>query len=413
MAFWAASAVTWTLLCIRLDRHDTGLGWDLVTSWRAERVFAHGGQPYSLAATDHRLFLYPPSALLVDRPIAALSLREVQVIGLVATAALIWIGVMVASAALGRRWWGLTAAVVVFALRWAQPTVAELGVENVTVLCALALAAFYLFTQKGHWVPAGVAIGLTLSIKPLLLPVLLVFVLARRWRALAVAIAIPAVLNAAAFAVVADPSAVFAKLPSLLNRSGSGVLLNSAWVDVMRIFDMPELATLLVRLATVALAVVGAWWSWQELGDLRLRLITTTSVLLIGTYLAGTLSENHFMLTLVPLAMTVVLPGAPMRWVTGWIGVLLFMGLTPPGSLLGLSTAANLSSFRAFGMTLALLTIVVALGYGRFARSRGSLQTGAGEDGVTPGAGPSGAGAPGDAGAPGARSDTFEGALAR
>ena len=77
------------------------------------------------------------------------------------------------------------------------------------------------------------------------------------------------------------------------------------------------------------------------------RLITTTSVLLIGTFLAGTLSENHFMLTLVPLAMTVVVPGAPMRRTTGAIGILLVMGLTPPGSLLGLNSEANLSAFGA------------------------------------------------------------------
>jgi arabinofuranan 3-O-arabinosyltransferase len=249
--------------------------------------------------------------------------------------------------------------------------VAELGLENVTVVCALALSAFFLFAKKDQWVWAAVAIGVTLSLKPLLLPVLIVFVLVKRWRALAVAIAIPAVLNIVAFAVVADPSAVFAKLPSLLNRSGTGVQLNSAWVDVMRSFGMPDYATILIRLATVAIVLVAAWWSWQRLDDFILRVITTTSLLLIGTYLAGTLSENHFMLTLVPLAMTVILPDSPMRSVPAWVGVLLFMGLTPPGSLLGLDVGANLSAWRAFGMILIVLSVLVTLGRGRLsARSR-------------------------------------------
>ena len=105
----AASAVTWTLECLRIHRTDSGLGWDLVTSWRAEQAFVHGSQPYSLADTHHRLFLYPPSSLILMRPIALFSLHGVAVWGLVATAVMTWAAVMISAAALGRRWWGLTA----------------------------------------------------------------------------------------------------------------------------------------------------------------------------------------------------------------------------------------------------------------------------------------------------------------
>jgi arabinofuranan 3-O-arabinosyltransferase len=361
VCFWAASALTWTLQSLRVrHRFGSGLGRDLVTVWRAEVVFAHGGQPYNQAATDHRLYLYPPSSLLVLRPVAMLSLHEVQVLGLVATAALAWAMVMVTAAALGRRWWGLTSAVVVFALGWAQPMVAELSLENVTVICALALAAFYLLASRRHFIAAAVVIGLSLSVKPLLLPVVIVFLLARKGRALGVAILIPAVLNAIAFALVKNPNQVWSKLPSLLDRSGVGVELNSAWVGVAH--GLPGFATILIRVATVALAAAGAWWSWQRIAEMATRLITTTSVLLIGTFLAGTLSENHFMLTLVPLAMTVIVPGAPMRRFACGIGVLWVMGVTPPGSLLGLNSEANLSAFAAFGMALILVTIVVVLG---------------------------------------------------
>jgi arabinofuranan 3-O-arabinosyltransferase len=300
--------------------------------------------------------------------VAVLSLHDVQILGLVATAAMAWAMVMLSSAALGRRWWGLTSAVVVFALGWAQPMVAELSLENVTVMCALALAGFYLLASRGRFVAAGAVIGLSLSIKPLLLPVVVVFVLARKARALCLAIAVPAVLNAIAFAVVKNPNQVWSKLPSLLDRSGIGVELNSAWVGVAH--GLPGLATLIIRLATVALAVAGAWWSWQHVYEPAIRLITTTSVLLIGTFLAGTLSENHFMLTLVPLAMTVIVPGAPIRRFAGGIGVLWVMGVTPPGSLLGLDSEANLSAFAAFGMALVLVTIVVVLGRRRAAAAR-------------------------------------------
>jgi hypothetical protein len=143
-------------------------------------------------------------------------------------------------------------------------------------------------------------------------------------------------------------------------------------VDVLRSFGVPDYATILIRLATVAIVLVAAWWSWQRLDDFVLRVVTTTSLLLIGTYLAGTLSENHFMLTLVPLAMTVILPRSPMRSVAAWLGVLLFMGLTPPGSVLGLDAGANLSAWRAFGMILVVLSVLVTLGRRRSSRSPGS-----------------------------------------
>jgi arabinofuranan 3-O-arabinosyltransferase len=370
IVFWAASALTWGLLLLRIDRTDSELGWDLVTVWRAEGVFAHGGQPYNRAATAGRLYLYPPSSLLVLRPLAVLSLHEVAVLGLISTAALAWGTVVVTSAALGRRWWGLTSAVVVFALRWAQPMVAELKLDNVTVICTLALAVFFLLMVRGHSAAAAAVIGLSLAVKPLLLPVVVVFLLARKWRDFGIAVAIPAVLNAIAFAVVADPNQVWQKLPSLLDRSGAGTVLNSAWVGVAQILGLPGFAATLIRIATVAIVVATAWWAWNELSDSATRLITTASVLLIGAYLAGTLSENHFMMTLVPLAMTAVVAGAPMRWFTGWIGILWLMGLTPPASMLGLDTYSNLSAFQAFGMALVLVTIAVVLWHRRYGTGR-------------------------------------------
>jgi hypothetical protein len=113
---------------------------------------------------------------------------------------------------------------------------------------------------------------------------------------------------------------------------------------------------------TVLLVVVATWLSWNRMSDPRLRIITATSALLIGAFLAGTLSEYHFMLTLVPLGMTVFIPGSPMRTVTGVIGIAWVMDRwAPPTSLLGLSPNPNDSVFRAVGMGLLLLTVIWVL----------------------------------------------------
>jgi arabinofuranan 3-O-arabinosyltransferase len=206
------------------------------------------------------------------------------------------------------------------------------------------------------------AIGLSISIKPLLVVVVLVFLFARKWKAFGLAVAIPVVLNVIGIALVSAPRQVLSKLPGLLNRSGSGITYNSAWVDVARTFGLPEGATILLRVATVVAVIVAAWFAWTRLSDARLRIITTSSLLLMGEYLSGTLSEYHFMLTLVPLAMTIVIAGSPIRSVTGVIGIAWAVdALAPPPALTGFGRNANDSAFRAIGMSLLILTVLVIL----------------------------------------------------
>jgi hypothetical protein len=270
--------------------------------------------------------------------------------------------VILTAVAIGARWWGPTAAVSVLLLTFTGAMRGEMPLENLSILGFLGVALFFLFVLRDHWVAAGVVIGLSLSVKPLLLSVLIVFLLARKWKALGVAIGIPVVLNGLGLAVLNSPGQVLTKLPTLFNRTGDIVQYNSAWVDVARTLGMPEGVTILLRIVTILLVVVATWLSWNRMTDPRLRVITVTSVLLIGAFLAGTLSEYHFMLALVPLGMTVFIPGSPMRTITGVLGIAWVMDRWAlPTSLLGLSPNQNNSVFRAIGMSLLLLTIIGVL----------------------------------------------------
>jgi arabinofuranan 3-O-arabinosyltransferase len=357
---WAGAAVSWTLL-YQLIRPERSLGWDLLTAWRAEKAFAHGGEPYAIKA-----FVYPPSSLIVLRPLSSLNEHQLIVGGLVVVTVLAWVSVIVTARALGLVWWGPITAASVLLLSLTGAMRGEMPLENVSVLMFLALAFFLLFVLRGHWTPAAVAIGLSISIKPLLLAVLIVFLLARKWRAFAVAVAIPLVLNVIGLAVVAAPRQVFNKLPSLFNRTGTGVSYNSAWVDVARELGIPDALTILLRVVTVILVLIATWLAWTRMTDQRLRIVTSTSVLLMGVFLAGTLSEYHFMLTLVPLAMTVAIVGSPVRTIPGVIGVLWVMDvLGPPGVIFGLGDNARDSTFRAIGMGMLILTVIVTLYRGR------------------------------------------------
>jgi arabinofuranan 3-O-arabinosyltransferase len=359
---WVAAAVSWVVLFHIMVR-EKNLGWDLRTVWRAEVAFAHGGKPYAVKA-----FVYPPSCLLLMRPLAWLNMHQLDVGGEVVTSLIAIGSVMVSAKAVGVRWFGPTTAATVLLLSLTGAMRGEMPLENVSVLEFLALALFFLFALRGRWYAAAIVIGLSLSIKPLLIVVLIVFLLAKKWKELGVAVGVAVVLNGIALALVTGPGQVLSKLPSLLNRSGSGVGYNSAWVDVARTLDLSDFETIVLRVLTVGLVLLLTWLAWTRLNDPRLRIIVSSSVLLIGVFLAGTLSEYHFMLTLVPLCMTVVIISSPMRTIPAWIAMAWVMDvLDPPRTWLGLKGSnINESLFRAIGMSLLLVCFLVSIAAIRF-----------------------------------------------
>jgi arabinofuranan 3-O-arabinosyltransferase len=284
----------------------------------------------------------------------------------VATLVVAGAGVMVAAEALGYRWWGPVAACSLLVLSYSGSLRGELPLENVSVLEFLAISLFFLLALRGQWTAAAAVVGLSIAVKPMLLPLVLVLVVAGRWRATATALGVPAALNAVALAVVAGPLEVLHRLPSLVNRTGLGAQYNSAWVDVARSLGLPEAATVALRLFVVAVALLVAWWSWRRLDDERLRLVTASSVLMIGEFAGGTLSEYHYMLILVPMAMTVVIAGAPMRFPVALLGMAWALELwRQPRTWLGLDHVANDSVLRAVGMSLVVLSVGGVLAYRR------------------------------------------------
>lgn len=356
VALWLGAAVSWVMLFVSVEP-EKRLGWDLLTTWRAERLFAHALQPYSVKA-----FVYPPSCLIVLRPLAFLDAHQLTVGGLVVTAVVAWVSVVISCVALGIKWYGPTAAATVLVLSLVGAMRGEMPLENVSILEFLCLAVFFCLVLRNRWVWAAVVIGVSIAIKPLLLVVLVVFVVARKWKALGAAVAVTGLLNVWGLAVVKSPHEVLSKLPSLFNRSGSGVSYNSAWVDVTRSIGLPEGFSIGFRVLTVVAAAVAARLAWTRMSDERLRIVTLTSVLLMGVFLAGTLSEYHYMLALVPLAMTVVIGRSPIRTVTGVVGTLWVMdALAPPAAWFGLANNARDSLFRAVGMSLLIGTVIFVL----------------------------------------------------
>ena len=79
------------------------------------------------------------------------------------------------------------------------------NINGCILLCEVLFFRWLLDGKVNHQWLAGVAIGLTLVVKPSLAPLLLLPLLNRQWRALVPAFGVPLLFNAAAWPLVSDP----------------------------------------------------------------------------------------------------------------------------------------------------------------------------------------------------------------
>jgi arabinofuranan 3-O-arabinosyltransferase len=178
---------------------------------------------------------------------------------------------------------------------------------------------------------AGVAIGLSLVVKPLLGPLLLLPLLNRQWRSLITAVAVPVVFNLAAILSpvarfrVSDPmNFVTGTLPyifSIRDYFNSSIQGNGVY------YGLPMRLILLLRIAFLALAVVSLWLlnRYYRTRDPLFWMATSSGVLLIASYLVLTLGQGYYSMMLFPFLMTVVLPNSVIRNWPAWLAIYGFM----------------------------------------------------------------------------------------
>ncbi len=296
---------------------------------KAAQAFRDGGSPYA----DKR-FLYFPSSVLLAVPQTYLPVRLLRWLVPAATAAMVVAGWFLALrifrvSALSRL---SVLGVLLFCFLSPFRNLVQLG--NWTAYSALALPAALLLAHRSRWVWAGVVVGLAIATKPMLVPLALLFLIARRPRAFLAAAAVPLVLAGAAAAVMPDPGLFFTRtLPFLLHGQD----------EFARPYDA-SLGTLLPRLGVpdglatacaVALAVAllaGAWRRWRLDGDgadasgagggEALRLVESGSMLMLAALVVSKPSFDHYLFVFLPVLLaSVVLPGAAAR--SGWLAVVL------------------------------------------------------------------------------------------
>jgi len=201
------------------------------------------------------------------------------------------------------------------------------NINGCILLLEVLFLRWLLDGRLGHQWWAGLAIGLTLVVKPVLGPLLLLPLLNRQWRALVPAVVVPAAFNLAALPLISDPMDFFTRtVPYFLSTRD---YFNSSIEGNGVYYGLPTWLIVFLRLLFTALAIGALWllYRYYRTRDPRFWFTTSTGVLLLWSFLVLSLSQGYYSMMLFPFLMTVVLPNSLIRSWPAWLAVYGFMGL--------------------------------------------------------------------------------------
>lgn len=255
------------------------------------------------------------------------------------------------------------------------------NINGCILLLELLFLRWLLDGKVSHQWWAGVAIGLTLVVKPLLAPLLLLPLLNRQWRALATAIAVPLVFNVAALPLVSDPMNFFTRtVPYIL---GTRDYFNSSILGNGTYYGLPIWLIWSLRVGFALLAIASLWllYRYYRTRDQLFWMLTSSGVLLVASWLVLSLGQGYYSMMLFPFLMTVVLPNSVIRNWPAWVAIYGFMAIDKWLLSHWPTTGRMLEYLRVtYGWSLLLIVIFVVL-YFRYldAKAEGRL-----DDGIDP-----------------------------
>jgi arabinofuranan 3-O-arabinosyltransferase len=240
--------------------------------------------------------------------------------------------------------------------------------------------------KVNHQWLAGIAIGLSLVVKPSLAPLLLLPLLNRQWRAVATGIAVPVLFNAVAWPLVSDPmSFVTRTLPYILS---SRDYFNSSIVGNGTYYGLPTWLIVVLRIVFTLITIGSLWLLYKHYRtrDQRFWLLTSSGVLLTASFLVLSLGQGYYSMMLFPFLMTVVLQNSVIRNWPAWLAIYGFMAIDKYLLWHWPTTGRFLEYMRVtYGWSLLLIVVFVVL-YFRYldAKDDGRLEDGIDPPWVTP-----------------------------
>ncbi|MGY1841103.1 MULTISPECIES: glycosyltransferase 87 family protein [unclassified Modestobacter] len=273
------------------------------------------GQP----VYDDPFFLYLPSAALLAAPLALLPGSLVVAGGaLAAGLAIVW--VVTASVRLlnpaAPDW--LAPTVLVGALI-SLPGGALVYGANTEFVALAALPLLYRWAADRRWTRFGLLLGLTVAVKPILVGLVLLPLLARRWRAVGWAVVVPVVLSALALALMPDRGQLLGTaLPRLLGGPPTPFLgVDASLSGVLRGLGVGEPWSLAARAAVALLGLGAAVVRWHRPGDPTTRVVESGTLVVLTTTVASSVAWDHYALFAIPALVLVTRPDALVR--RGWL----------------------------------------------------------------------------------------------
>jgi arabinofuranan 3-O-arabinosyltransferase len=255
------------------------------------------------------------------------------------------------------------------------------NINGVILLAEVLFLRWVLDGRHGRQWWAGVAIGLTLVVKPVLAPLLLLPVLGRQWRPLIGAVAAPLLFNLVAFPLASDPTSYFTHtVPYIM---GTRDYFNSSILGNGVFFGLPPALILFMRVLFTVIAAVSLWllYRYYRTHDPRFWLLTSSGVLLTTSFLVLSLGQGYYSIVLFPFLMTVVLPNSVLRNWPAWLGVYGFMTLDKWLIFRWMNVGRPLDYLKiTYGWSLLLIVVCAVLCYRYLdAREAGRL-----DDGIDP-----------------------------
>lgn len=336
-------------------------GGDFLPVWTAVRAFFHQQTPYGV-----RLFVYPPSSLLLFAPVGLLGFGAAKIAIIVVDAVAIVAAALLSLRIFGVSWRSAAAAITLIGLGLFAPVTQTLYAANVNGLVVAGEAAALLAAVRQRWLLAGAFLGLTFAIKPVLLPLVLLLALERQWRSLLISLSIPAILSGFALLLSVDGGLFFSRtVPFLIGgegQSGENVALAGAVVAI----GLPLWSAGLLRVLILVAALAIAWRRWPAIAGTPLELVEMASLIVITTILVASFGWPYYGIYLIPLLVSLVHPASAMR---SWLGGLGIYGIGGPD--LGLWLRAGHPGFVLLHLrfTLGFLLLLLAIGV-RSRRSR-------------------------------------------
>ncbi|MEU9376679.1 glycosyltransferase family 87 protein [Streptomyces sp. NPDC048255] len=284
---------------------------------KAAETLLAGGSPY-----EDKRFLYLPSAVIMAVPEALLPqtvLRWVLPLGMTGLLATgWWAALRLFSVPLRSRF--AVGGFALFAIAY-KPYVNLVLIGNWTAISAAALPVALLLAHRRSWGAAGLVIGLAIACKPMLVPIGLLFLFARQWRGLAVAVLVPLGVSLAGALMMPSPSLFFTKtLPFLLQGQDAYALpWDASPIAVLPRLGVPAGVAVAVAFAGAATGLWAAWTRWRradrdDFDGGQMRLVETASMVMLAAFLVSRPSFDHYLLVVLPmLLVSAVRPGSMPR----------------------------------------------------------------------------------------------------